>query len=161
MDTVSDTKWRPCQDRLDQLTITNISERGYKQKQHFEKMGPKLKESNKSIQQLEIKHTILDTLKEQVSTTLTSSNVRRVKRLKNQLQEKSDECFNLVSKITELKLAEGEDSIDVNEWNREEENKIRYCDDLMDDLDGYINDQQTREKQEASHREYKMEEGDK
>jgi hypothetical protein len=120
-------------------------------------MGPKTKESEKSVQQLNIKQTLLNALEEQVSTTLTSKNVRKVKRIQQQLQEKSEECFSLVSRITELKLMEGEDPTNVKGWSRQEEEKLLQCDDLMEDLDDFIRNQQKQGDQEATLRELQLE----
>ena len=89
---------------------------------------------------------------------MTANNTRKIKRIQTQLQEKSDECLNLVSKIAEIKLAEGEDGIKVKDWNREEEEKLQPCDDMMDNLDEYIKDQKKKEEQESTQREYKLEE---
>jgi hypothetical protein len=84
--------------------------------------------------------------------------MRKVKRTLNDLEENSCEYFKLISKIRNLKLDEGEDTINVDEWTREENNKMQHCDNLMDDLDDYIKDQQNKEWQEISQREYKLEE---
>lgn len=53
-------------------------------------MPPKFEEREKLRQQLDVTTKVLNNVKEEISRTLTESNVRKINRLKLQLEEKLD-----------------------------------------------------------------------
>ena len=65
-------------------------------------MDPKIKEFDKRQQQLDVTCTVLENLKGQHLAVTKSLNMRKVNRLKTQLEEKVKECFHHTAKMTEL-----------------------------------------------------------
>lgn len=53
-------------------------------------MPPKFEEREKLRQQLDVTTKVLNNVKEEISPTLTERNVRKINRLKLQLEEKLD-----------------------------------------------------------------------
>ena len=116
-------------------------------------MPPKIEESEKLRQQMEVKIKVLSNLKGEISPTLTEGNVRKINRLKKQLQEKVEECFKLISHITELKIAKGKAMSTISEWSSQKQDKLKVYDDLKDDIEDFFKKKQKLEGEKARQKE--------
>ena len=88
-------------------------------------MPPKVEESEKIWQQLEVKAKVFNNLKGKISGALTEGNIRNINRLKQRLQEKVEDCFKLISSITKLKIAEGKTMITKNVWRSQQQDHLK------------------------------------
>ena len=119
-------------------------------------MLPKLKESEKLLQQLTTKTTITERLIKQSTEVLQYTQLRRITGHKDQIDEKITECIKLLSMIQELKLIEGENPEATMEWTTAQGEKHQNWDNSIEELDKRIKQLRKDEGQEK-----KQEEEDK
>ena len=106
-------------------------------------MGPKAKATmiDGTTQQLIAKIKILGKLLTQTDTTLRGRNERKIHRLKDQIQNKVDECYSLITEISEMKLLNEDDDEDaVSIWTTEQENKMELYEVELQKFDNFFGD---------------------
>ena len=100
---------------------------------------------------------MLDGLKGQVSANLVSRNVRQLTRLTKQIQDKVDECQELIANITETKLTEEEDEEVLKQWTESQEKMMLTYDELLDDIDDFLKEKRLEEREQEMEREREVE----
>ena len=105
-------------------------------------MGPKAKATmiDGTTQQLIAKIKILGKLLMQTDTTLGGGNERKIHRLKDQIQNKVDECYSLITEISEMKLLNEDDEDAVSIWTTEQENKMELYEVEFQKFDNFFGD---------------------
>ena len=121
-------------------------------------MPPKIEESQKLRQQSEMKTKVLNNLKGEILPKLTEGNKRKINRLKQQLQEKVEDCFKYISSITELKIGKRKTMTTMHEWSSQQQDQMKFYDDLIDDMEDFFESQQKAEEEKARQKEEQLEE---
>ena len=93
-----------------------------------------------TTQQLIAKIKILGKLLMQTNTTLGGGNERKIHRLKDQIQNKVDECYSLITEISEMKLLNEDDEDAVSIWTTEQENKMELYEVELQKFDNFFRD---------------------
>ena len=126
------------------------------------------KDSDQLEKEMRIKIKLLDGHRGQVAALLVARNVRQLTRLSSQMKTKVDECYDLVSTITEMKLNEDEDEESATDWSMNASRKLQTYDDTLDDIEELLKEvkeeeankerRKDREEEEDRRRRWRQEE---
>lgn len=64
-----------------------------------------------------------------------------------------EKWFSLITTITEWKITEGEDMIEVSEWSNKQEDQLKVYNDLMDDIENFCRWPKVKEEERAIEKE--------